>query len=263
MKEYKFSVDESKTKERMKKLKRYLHTHVLTAEKKFICSCCKECKKSHDGIFGKGQLHHLGHKYDLIINGIAIRIMIVGQEWGCEEKITLEENHESKMECGELYFSERNPHMKGTTSVLRLLFGKNLGSDHESEYLKFTDGGTCHIFDAFSLCNYLICSALKKETGKAGYSTSVMKNNCQQHFKKALEILEPNVVIVQGKGIWKWVADAFDNIKVLKNSDGSLYQAEINGNTALVASFTHPSAPNIIYNWGMPEATEYLRKTVK
>jgi hypothetical protein len=81
----------------------------------------------------------------------------------------------------------------------------------------------------------------------AGESSSIMKNNCCEHFQKTAGILEPNVIIVQGKGIWNWIKDSFDNIKSFSRSK-IIYQAELNKISAIVASFTHPSARNIKYN---------------
>jgi hypothetical protein len=80
--------------------------------------------------------------------------------------------------------------------VLKLLFRKYLGTDSNSEHLTFSNGKSCHIFDAFSFVNYSLCLALKKDQSRARNSTSIMKTNCQQHFRKVLEILEPNIIIV-------------------------------------------------------------------
>jgi uracil-DNA glycosylase len=92
-----------------------------------------------------------------------------------------------------------------------------------------------------------------------------MKKNCQQHFCKVLKILEPNIIIVQGKGIWTWIKKSFEtDIKPLSKSK-HVYQTKINCTTAYIASFTHPSAPNIKYRWvgGKDQPTEYFLKIVK
>lgn len=262
MKEFIFAYDGSKTKSRIKSLEKYVESNIME-DRKFICSSYRECKRSHDGLFYKGQLHHVGKKYDLIINNVPVRIMIVGQEWGHDESfLTLKQNYDSKIECGNKPFNKRNPHMKGTTSILRLLFNKGLGIENELEKLNFKNGEVCHIFDAFSLANFLICSALVEGKGMAGYSTKKMKQNCQEHFKNTLDILEPNVIIVQGKGFWKWVYNSFNDIKLLQRSD-VLYETKINNNPVIIASFTHPSARRSIYNWGLNENTDYLIKTIK
>jgi hypothetical protein len=236
----------------------------ILCDNEFICPHYKKCRKSHLGIFYKGQLSHVGKSYDLTINNKPLRIMVAGQEYGHKpQHVTLKDRYERIMATqDEWYFNNRNPHMKGTTSVLRLLFGKNLGVDYESEFLNLKEGEQCHIFDAFALVNYLLCSALSEDQGMAGKSTPIMKKNCSEHFRKTIEILEPNVIIVQGKGIWKWVKNSFDNIESISRAE-NLYRVDFNNSKAVIASFTHPSARNIKYNWGLNHNTNYLIKTVK
>lgn len=53
----------------------------------------------------------------------------------------------------------RNPHMRGTTSALRILFGNGLGADWEGEFVTTVNGERFHVFDAFALVNVLLCSA--------------------------------------------------------------------------------------------------------
>jgi uracil-DNA glycosylase len=268
------------TKKRYKKLKQYMEKNVLR-NNKFICSHCKECKKSHTekspaNKFYKGQLHYIGKNYDLTFNNKDLRIMIVGQELGGKnECFTLEAHYEWLSEGQDKpEYSKHNPHMRGTASVLQLLFGKDLKVDYESEFIKINNGNQCHIFDAVAIVNYLLCSAIKVESNKResnkresnrGYSTREMKDNCLEHFLKTVEILEPNVIIVQGKEIWKWIKKGFNNkpfkIKPFARSE-IIHQVDFNNNKAIVASFTHPSAPNSLYNWGWVGA-DYLLKTVK
>jgi hypothetical protein len=271
-KNIKIETDKITTKKRFKKLEQYMDKNVL-CDNKFICSHYRECKISHTEKspthkFYEGQLNHIGKNYDLIFNNKELRIMIVSQEFGHGDKcFTLGTRYEwfkedwDKPEDSKKY----NRHLRGTASALRLLFGKSLGVDFKSEWLKFDNGEQCHIFDAFALVNYLLCSAIKEKDNKKesnrGYSTREMKDNCLEHFRKTLEILQPNVIIVQGKVIWNWIKRSFDDIKPFQKSK-IIYQVDINNNEAYVASFTHPSAPNSLYNWGWVGAG-YLLKTVK
>jgi hypothetical protein len=201
-----------------------------------------------------------------MFDGAALRIVVVGQEYGAEDApVSLKERYDSIIDCGvgrrfkrEGMYKPLNPHMKGTTSVLRLLFGIPLGVDHESEYIRFEDGLQCHIFDAFALVNYLLCSAVKPGSTR-GYSTTTMKQNCLPHFRQALEILEPTVIVVQGIGFWPWVRRAFDTVEPL---DDVLHRVRVGSQEALLGAFSHPSAPSS-YNWGRNERTPYLCDTVR
>lgn len=261
-----FNFDTAKTDERLSLLRQYLETEVLS-NGVFVCKHHSACKQSHNGPFHEGQLHHLGRHYDVVENGVPLRVVVVGQEYGAADScVSLDERYDQLRCCG--YYKRfkktgtcegRNPHMKGTTSVLRLLFGGNLGADYESELLHFEDGTSCHIFDAFSLVNYLLCAAHENGSTSRGKSSSVMKSNCGSHFRPVLEILEPTVIIVQGKGIWGWVRKSFDKLDVIQ---GELYRGHIGKTQSFVVSFTHPSTPDKKHNWGINEQTPYLQEVV-
>ncbi len=148
-----FRCEVAKTEERRKRLEQYLEAEVLSPGGDFICKYYSVCKQSHNGPFYEGQLHHLGRYYDIIENGVPLRVVVVGQEHGgSRPRISMDERYDEIIRCGlDRRFKKtdthpgRNPHMKGTTSVLRVLFGGNLGTDYESEFLHFEDGTSCHI----------------------------------------------------------------------------------------------------------------------
>ena len=154
-------------------------------------------------------------------------------------------------------YEVRNPHMKGTTSVLRLIFGIPLGTDHHSEFLSI-EGKRVHIFDAFALVNYLLCSAVPEGT-RNGKATPTMMSNCRGHFRMVMNILEPSVIIVQGKGFWeKSIRHSFDSVSQVSDF---VYKAKLGSHESFIAAFSHPSA-HFPYNWGINDHTEYLQNTV-
>jgi hypothetical protein len=250
---------------RRQTLEKYLTANVLSLSTEFICTHYDECRSSHPAQFYEGQLHHVGRFYDLLFNGLAFRIVVVGQEYGGEPaQIDLDARYKDLMSSAFDYrfkadagYKARNPHMRGTTSVLRLLFGIPLGTDHESEFVQI-NGERVHLFEAFGLVNYLLCSAIGNDGKARGLATRTMLNNCCQHFREALRILEPSVVIVQGKTFWPWVQKAFDSVT---HRAHEVHGGLLGSMQTLVASFTHPAAP-YPYNWGTNDSTPYLRKTV-
>lgn len=252
------------TAARVRKMDGYVSRHVQTASD-FLCQHYQACRDSHCGDFYEGQLHHIGEHYDLAINDHPYRLMVVGQETGRDDRlVTLLARRALVRKIGyEWRFkadgkhTPRNPHMKGTTSLLRLLHGLPFGSDHASEFLRLASGERIHLYDAFSLVNYLLCTATTGST--QGRSTSVMRRNCRRHFRAALEILEPTVVVVQGKSFWPAVRKAFDDLKPL---DEHLFRGRINSSNVWVASFSHPSAQGD-KRWGGAEPTAYLRNVVQ
>ena len=231
-----------KTEERLLTLEQYTTTAILDDE--FVCSQYSECRSSHTGIFYEGQLHHVGKRYDLLLDSLPFRVVVVGQEYGHKpSRVSYQTRYNMIMSRGLNYrfkatdgYKARNPHMRGTTNVLRLLFGLPLSTDHDSEFLMI-NGEQVHLFDCFALVNYLICSAISTSGKKQGKATATMKRNCHGHFREVLRILEPSVIVVQGKSYWEWIKKAFDSIK---QKEEQVYSATLGFREMFVGVFTHP-----------------------
>lgn len=158
--------------------------------------------------------------------------------------------------------------MKGTTSALHVIFGAELGADHDGEMIN-VNGERIHIYGAFSLLNFLSCTALPemqtekvsaRRGSESGQASREMWENCARHVRCALQILDPTLVIVQGHG----VADAMASSGLGSGRNGEILErVEFKvGSTALVAKFTHPCA-RWSQNWGTNDSTPYLLKTVQ
>jgi hypothetical protein len=194
---------------------------------------------------------------------------VVGQEYGHPPAhVTLEDRNAMIMGSAhnrrfkaEPLFRARNPHMRGTTSLLRLLFSIPLGTDYEGEHIKVVGTRRVHLFDAFAMVNFLLCSALPPTGGTHGMSTKTMHSNCHHHFREVLRILEPTVVVVQGKGFWKSVQRSFDAIEPVSEPNLPVVVGRLSGRHIPTAVFTHPSAQGV-HNWGRNAQTPYLLNTV-
>ena len=247
--------DPEKTKDRVRKLEEYVRTHLISARREFICSDHQACQQSRSAFpFHAGQMSHVGRHYDLEMDGRSMRIAILGQEYGqaCE-RVDLQEPSEMIARSARKRFKDRNPHMQGVTSTLRLLLGRKPGEDNEGERLL----DDVHVFDGFALVNYLLCTALKEprsggEKGAGtGNSSGVMQRNCARHFRKTMEILEPTVIVAHGVALRQWMA----NPELPE-------RLQINGNWVDVLTFVHPSAPGKGF-WGRGlGAQPYLAETV-
>lgn len=252
----------------LQELERYFQKKVLE-NNTFYCQHACACEDSYlkndlqDSTkrFYKGQVHHLGNYYDLSAQGVPFRIIIAGQEYGHEPSfVNFTARHDMLMDSASAGFKARNPHMKGTASLLRLLHDLPLGNDHEGEFIQ-VDGNTIHLFDTFVLANYLLCSAVT-EGSRQGQATPVMKKNCAEHFVAALELLKPTVLIIQGKGFWDYPIKEVFASSGLEKVDNTLYQANFKGQSILIGVFVHPSAPSSSF-WGNSVASKYLLNTVK
>lgn len=91
---------------------------------------------------------------------------MVGQEnGGTRTSISLQERYEEIHDISGLarrYYADsehpaRNPHMRGTTSALRVILGKGVGAAWDDEFVHTTQGERFHVFDAFALVT--CCSA--------------------------------------------------------------------------------------------------------
>jgi hypothetical protein len=257
----KITCDTTRTEERRQRLQEYMSTYVLAEPKRFICRHYRACRASHDGEFYKGQLHHLGRHYDLLVDGRPFRIVVVGQEYGGPPScVTLARRYVDVAEESGLgkTLGQRNPHMRGTTHLLRLLFDIGLGSDRAGEYVD-VDGEPRHLFDMFSLANYLLCSAHEGGTAR-GTSTAVMRANCQGHFRETLRILDPTVVVVQGKTFWRSdVQHVFTEVKAVA---ADVYRAGLGERSMLVVALNHPSVPSGAQGWGTVTPSQYLLQRV-
>jgi hypothetical protein len=268
--------DPAQTATRVGALDSYFKGNV-TRDGAFICPTAAQCKASHHGDFYESQLHHVGRHFDLVRNGQPLRVVVVGQEYGHGPRFASLEYRQDmilndsglgsrfKAQDGVGY---RNPHMKGCTSLLRLIFGLGLGSDHEGEFLAL-GGERVHIFDCFALVNFLLCSAVppsvdgggtpRRLGGKPGRSTRTMRSNCAIHFRAALQVLQPTMVVAQGYGVRDWIGDAFGLPS--RSPEGRIEPLRIGDRTATLVSFSHPSAHGA-YNWGANDRTPYLLGTV-
>jgi hypothetical protein len=261
--------DPERTAQRIGDLRSYMETNVL-GPGGFCCPYASECRSSirAGDRFYEGILSHVGRHFDLTIDGRPLRVVVVGQEPGHKatpefkaEHVSLDERYRAvhdRTGIGRRYYAEarhrgRNPHMRGTTSALRVLFGKGLGSDWGSEFLLAENGEGFHIFDAFALVNVLLCSAHPPKSA-VGTSTEVMRRNCLTHFEATIRILEPTVLILQGQGVQAWVAPA---IRSVEEIGPFVTRVSIAGIRMLAARFSHPSAHGAL-RWGDRLDASYL-----
>lgn len=162
-------------------------------------------------------------------------------------------------------FNQRNAHMAGTTTLLRLLFGREPGADRDGEFLD-VEGERVHIFEAFALVNFLLCSAVegtadrtdRREGGK-GRSSATMRRNCAAHFRAAIDVLEPTVIVAQGLNVRRWIGRAYG---LPPWNEEPVERVEVGGRRTLLLSFAHPSASGRYGWWGRSPRSKYLLETV-
>lgn len=168
-------------------------------------------------------------------------------------------------------FKDRYAHMRGTTSLLRLMLGRRTGSDWEGELLRFPHPQPVgHIFDGYALVNFLLCSALKepppKDGSAKGFSSPTMRRNCAEHFRATIEILEPTVIVAQGLGIRDWMGAALGlekRVRPLPTERVRPESTRLDGRTVDLITFAHPSARYPYDVWGRSPDSRYLKTIVE
>ena len=220
---------------RMKRLDAYFRDNVMRCEN---LDACRLSVQRNGHCFSAVQLPHVGAAYDLSFNGRPWRIAVCGQEaGGAKDDASIVARSPRMSKWGrDKSFAQRNPHMRGTTSALRLLFGQPLGGDPWDENI-VVDGEYRHLFDAFALINALSCSATAGRTGKNGKSTTVMRRNCVEHLRATVQILQPTVLVVQGNVAQKMLSEAFPDLERMGDEGGLIPSL----GTAL-AMFAHTTA---------------------
>ena len=263
--------DPKRTARRIRKLEEYVHHNLLDGDR-FICKHHGDCRASAPPCFYEGQMSHVGQHYDLLVGGQELRIVVVGQEYGHPPpRVDLKSRTSMIDGSAKEGFGGRYLHMKGTTSILRLLLGRHSGADAEGERL-FGDGATtAHIFDGFALVNALLCSALNDPPGPGigagkGASSPLMRQNCARHFRTTMEILEPTVIVAEGQGVRDWIGGPLglgSKPTAPYNGPAIVEDGRIDRRRVDVLTFNHPSAGGQSAWWGGSPGSKYLKRVVE
>lgn len=200
----------------------------------------------------------IGSKYD----EEQIKILVVGQEdvgegkkYTCCEPCTMEE-------------AGYNPHyLKTFYSVAQILLddkdlpkGYNKDDMSQSKYE--------NLRHSFSLTNYYKC-VFSDSTNNSGVNHSkAMEKYCSEHLIKEIEMLKPDILILQGKGhptFWKRIKNSEVEKAERKSSINNknyklrLYEAIINDKRTYIVDSYHPTARGNIWGKTSEGLSEILR----
>ena len=265
-----FASDPATTARRIGRLSHYLTTNVLAESGRCVCRNLDRCRRSalHDragarrpaAAFAAGQLSHVGHHYDLRVDGRPLRILVVAMETGrARENVGLDARRAEVLASAALAFSARNPHMRGVASALRLAVGGLPGVDRDGERLRLAGHPpSVHLFDAYAMANLRLCSATVSGSAKS-LGNPTMSRNCLPHLTATVRILQPTLCIVQGVVVHRTLTTVMSNRQRLGSN---LERARIAGVDILVAGFTHPSAMRLTDHWARLTSVPYLEGTV-
>lgn len=237
------SVDRAASDERKARLAAYLSANVWNSNDGFICASASVCRSSahnRGAAFYEAQSHMVGPSYDLSVSGKPYRVVVLPMETGePKQHRTLDQRTQDVLDSGKLTFRQRNQHMQGVTFALRLAFG--LPVESAIERIEFGDGSTAHLFEAYAMTNLLLCSAVEAGTFNSK-ATGPMRKSCSRHTRATIGILEPTIVISQGKGALAKSLEATLGVTDWKSPD--VATCDLDGHRFVWVSLRHPSRGN-------------------
>jgi hypothetical protein len=187
-----WAFDTEKTQARYAALQAYYQTHGLNADS-FACrywSACSTSQKPGNINQYAGGTVGLMPFYDVSYRNQAVRIFVIGKEeshdpnkpYGTASNFEARSHH-----CLATIFAQRRTnHIKGTLLTLQRIFGV------ESDY----------VYASYALGNALRCGFQKPDVAtntSALQDTPTMWQNCIGYLVREIEILEPTLIIAQGR----------------------------------------------------------------
>ena len=256
MSKHKFTADPDSSKGFFGILNEYMESNVLQSNNTFICKHKKECEAScqpEGRNFAPGQLHHVGPLYDIKRDGKPFRIMVSGAEYGrMDDPRSVKERTDDIKDL-----DPTNPHMNGTLCLLQMLFGE----EPNNGMLKVDVNDEQHsIFRCFSLANFLLCSAPWEEYSAQAFTKRTLKN-CREHYQKTIEILQPQIIVLQGERGREFFWERYDID--LDYRTPRIERIEVCGKNILVLPLCHPSYQRKAWGGAGYKATkEYVKPAV-
>ena len=232
----KFTANKSTSQDFFDELNSYMQDNVLGSNGEIVDENFRkhkeESKKELDI-----QLPHVGSCYDMKRNGKPFRISIFGIEPGDCGNWDMKIKRKTTEDFNEKLYKEFNPHMKGTLHTLQLLFG--LPVDDDSREIEIDGGRKCKIFDACCLSNALLYRERRKDSKQSEWPIAKkIWTNCERHIKKTIEIIQPQIIILQGDPTAALFNSVFED-QIEKR--GEVYNYKINNKPMLVLWLYHHS----------------------
>lgn len=251
------TVDEAESARLAEALRSRLHDRVLDTEEQFCCTSGGGCRTSvgRNG-FAAGQMSYVGPSYSLRQEGQPVRILIVSMQVGDDEApVTFGRRREQiEQRVGET-FGDRNQHMMGVTTALRVLLGGEPGSDRAGELIG-SPQGEVHVLRAYAMANSVLCSNRPGE-GREGGPSRTMIENCSRHLRATIEALRPTIIHSQGRA--EGAPSTHHAVEAVLNQirweNEHVASARVGDHDLVWCSLRHPAR-----NWAQL-GREYLRTT--
>lgn len=243
----------------------YNQRYTLERFNKSVCSCfadCEAAKYSLECSFICNRSAKVGNQYE----SSEIRVVFIGKEDTS--------SHTIKVEEPENFCEQKNQHYIGTKHILAALLGKcsvDAITNYQSKEAFFDGDDKLH--EVFALTNHYHCAFKNNEKNHGVKTTAKMWDNCAALVRAELEILCPNVVVIQAGWTAKkgtdsqerinWIKMYFDTEKWSIVEDDEVFGLYIAKNAAtnevcyIIGSY-HPS----FAKWNQEEYLSPLKKRI-
>ena len=146
----------------------------------FHCQHAKACAVAAECALNRGSEAHVGTRY-----GEDLRVVVVSLDTGgTSDPMDRRRSEIECLYCPDCDTSHMNPHMRGTTELLKVIYG--IESD--------TDGG--NLLELYAMTNAAKCS--RRDPSSAKVSSKLYKN-CSDYVPPELTCLAPELIVTQGK----------------------------------------------------------------
>lgn len=165
----------------------------------------------------------------------AYKVLIVGKESTC--------GHQTTKKPSDDISKSPNTHYRGTLYTLALLLTDEIPqSTSVNDLIKYND-----LLKQFCLTNYFKCAFRKDNKVRGLPINKTMKDSCHQILLQEIDILKPNIVVMQGKftnkSFWNILEKDEYECKYGENEPISLYRYTLNGHSFYVLWSYHPAGP--------------------
>lgn len=212
-----------------------------------VCRFGNRCRSSAGNMdFAEGQLSHVGAHYELRDAGRPLRILVVPMQTGRNDRHITVAQRAAQVETGKPLSARpmpRTQHMDGTALALKTLLNVPLEATDDV----MIGSRLAHVFDCFAMHNATLCSRLSGSA--AGGGSREMYEMCVTHLRRAIQVLEPSVVVAQG---WTKAGDSPSRsvaraLRVPVPSRGTCTVVDANHGPVAFVAVVHPAR-----NWARP-----------
>lgn len=255
------SIDLEASRQYRERLAAHFTGRVLDAGGQFMCPEAPACRGSAEAAgfaFAGGQLSYVGDAYAASVDGRPFRVLVVSMQVGdAEAPVGPARRIEQVVERIPQRPGKRNPHMRGVTRALQLLYGLPVSRDGDPADERLTDG--THVLRAYAMANSTLCSALPTGAkSRRGKPTSTMLARCAPHLEATVRELAPTVMQVQGADT-RAALDALAT--TVERFSNEVTVIDITGRRVVSCATSHPSSgpPS---SWSSLEPESYFADVV-